>query len=281
MPALVWRSQSRTYSVVIGDEVVQQLREGGYHPRTSKHSDFQSLIIIRDLVAQCPLIAARAKSGELVAKLRHHQTVGHADWVIDIALGTCAGIPATPIELDLGIGVIGMAPPVIIQIAIELKSIWTEHGKARLNRLRDFNSFHGYAHQYSPETVAAAFLVVNSAEWFWSPLRDPDDLTRHGRPTKTARQLAKETLDRFRSIHLRNSVTDAPGLEALGVLVVEHDNIPLNPNAATHSAHHSETIIAPSPPNVAVGDPLHYQSMIQRICNAYSQRFPAVGLTKP
>jgi hypothetical protein len=264
---------------VIGDEIVKELRASGYHPRSSKQSDFQSLIIIRDLVAQCPLIAARAKSGELVAKLRHHQTVNHADWVVDIVIGTCAGAPIEP--LDEALFPIVMGPPVIIQIAIELKSIWTEHGKARLNRLRDFNSFHSFAHAYAPETVAAAFLIINSAEWFWSPLRDEDDLTQHGRQNKTARQLAKETLDKFRSIHLRNSLTDPPGLEALGVLVVEHDNIPLNPNAANFASQHKKTIVAPTPPNVAVGDPLHYQSMIQRICNAYTQRFPTTALTQP
>jgi len=257
---------------VIGNEIVTELNASGYHPRSSKQSDFQSTIIIRDLVAQCPLMAARAKAGELVAKLRHHQIVGHADWVIDIAFGTCAGAPIPPLIPGVTITI---AAPVMIQVAIELKSIWTEHRKARLNRLRDFNSFHGYAHQYNPETVAAAFLVVNSAEWFWSPLRDADDLTRHGRPSKTARQLAKETVDKFRSIHLRNSAADPPGLEALGVIVVEHDNIMLNPNQAVFAGKGAQTIVAPTPPNVALGDPLHYESMIQRICHAYAQRFPA------
>src|SRR3984893_3371207 len=197
-------------------ELVADIAQGGYHPRSSRPSDFQSTIIIRDLVAQCPLIRQRAASGEIVAKLRHHQQVGHADWVIDVAIGTSVGpkplVPASPIV---------MAPPVIIQIAIELKSIWTEHGKARLNRLRDFNSFHGYAHQYSPETVAAAFLVVNSAERFWSPLRKDDDITEHGKTIRTARQLAEQTIDRFRSIHLRNSSADVPGIEAIGVVVIE------------------------------------------------------------
>lgn len=255
--------------------LVAHLNEGGYHPRTSRHSDFQSLIIIRDLVAQCQLIAQRAATGELVAKLRHHQQVGNADWVIDIAMGTCAGHPSPPtLETELGFTPITMAPPVIIQIAIELKSIWTEHGKARLNRLRDFNSFHGYAHQYSPETVAAAFLVVNSAERFWSPLRDKDDITTHGTPRKPSRQLAKETVDRFRSIHLRNATTDVPGMEALGVVVVEHDNLSVNPDAQKYANLHKPATVAPTPPNLPVGDPLHYESMIQRICNAYCQRFP-------
>lgn len=254
--------------MAIEAELVAHLA-GGYHPRTSKHSDFQSLVIIRDLVAQCPLIGKRAAAGEIVAKLRHHQQVGHADWVIDIAIGTCAGSPTIP----EGDAPIRMAPPVIIQIAIELKSIWTEHGKARLNRLRDFNSFHGYAHQYSQETVAAAFLVVNSAERFWSPLRDDDDITLHSKTIRTARQLAEKTIDRFRSIHLRNSSADVPGLEAIGVVVVEHDNLVMNPNASKYAGLHKATIIAPTPPNPPVGDPLHYESMIQRICNAYIQRF--------
>jgi hypothetical protein len=257
--------------MAIATELVIHLAEGGYHPRTSKHSDFQSLVIIRDLVAQCPLIGKRAATGEIVAKLRHHQQVGHADWVIDIAIGTCAGkpIPLTNLNLEP----IRMAPPVIIQIAIELKSILTEHGKARLNRLRDFNSFHGYAHQYNQETVAAAFLVVNSADWFWSPLRRADDITRHARPTRSARQLAADTVVRFRSIHLRNSAADVPGMEAVGVVVVEHDNLTIHPNASHYAHQHRPTRIAPSPPNPAIGDPLHYESMIQRVCNAYTQRF--------
>ena len=144
-------------------ELVAHIGRQGYHPRTSRHSDFQSSIIIRDLVAQCPPMGQRAASGELVANLRHHQQVGHADWVIDVAMGTCAGAPDPP---DPSIAPITFAPPVIIQVAIELKSIWTEHGKARLNRLRDFNAFHGFAHQYSQDTVAAGFLVVNSSDRF-------------------------------------------------------------------------------------------------------------------
>ncbi|HEV1993992.1 MAG TPA: hypothetical protein VGR03_06665 [Candidatus Acidoferrum sp.] len=257
----------------IESELVAHLTEGGYHPRTSKHSDFQSLIIIRDLVAQCPLLGRHATSGEIVAKLRHHQQVGHADWVIDIAIGTCAGAPKPPLEVDLSESPIKMAPPVIIRIAVELKSIFTEHGKARLNRLRDFNSFHGYAHQYDQKTVAAAFLVVNASERFYSPLREENDITVHRTSKKTARQVADSAVKIFRSIHLRSSPSDAPGMEAVGVVVVEHDNLAFHPDRATYGGLHRSTRIAPTPPNLPLGDPLHYESMIQRICNAYTQRF--------
>jgi hypothetical protein len=159
------------------------------------------------------------------------------------------------------------------QIGIELKSIWTEHGKARKNRLRDMESFHGYAHQYNPNTVAGGFLVINAAEKFWSPLRKPEDLTSHANGKASARQVAQNAVNIFRSIHLRNSPSDGPGMEAMGVVVIEHDNIVLNPDPAMHASHHRPTAMAPSPPNPAVGDPLSYESMLQRICAAYRQRF--------
>jgi hypothetical protein len=169
---------------------------------------------------------------------------------------------------------INFEAPVIVQIAIELKSVFTEHRKARLNRVRDFNSFHGYAHQYDPKTVAAAFLVVNSAEKFYSPLRKPDDITNHGNSSTSARQMAKNVIDDFRSIHLRNSVSDPSGLEAMGVVAIEHDNLAVHPDPAAYAHLHRATRASPTPPNPPVGDPLNYQSMIQRVCNAYTQRFP-------
>lgn len=80
----------------ITEEFAAYLAEKGYDPRSSRHSDFLSEIIVRDLVAACPLIAERAARGQIVANLRHHQQVGQDDWVIDIAIGTCAGPPIRP-----------------------------------------------------------------------------------------------------------------------------------------------------------------------------------------
>ena len=225
-------------------------------------------------------MAQRAATGELVAKLRHHQQVGHNDWVIDIALGTPAGIPE-PAEAGK---LIRLTSPALIQVAIELKSIWTEHGKARRNRLRDFNAFHSYAKQYNPKTVAAAFLVVNAAELFLSPLnlgaRNREPITWHRQKAKSSLQLVKETIDIFRSIHLRNSVGDPDGLEALGVVVVEHDNLNYLQGKPEYAAVYEQyrqlqkpTQVAKAPPGLRVGDPLHYSTMIQRICNAYNERF--------
>lgn len=252
----------------IEEEIVADLASGGYHPRTSRHSDRQSYAIVQDLLDSCPILRERAQAGDVVAKLRHHQQVGHDDWVIDLAFGTCAGRPEPPVQTP-----INFTEPALIQIAIELKSIYTEHGKARKNRLRDFNAFHGYAHQYNPKTIAAAFLVVNASRYFYSPLRKPEDITEHGGKTHDTAKLAANCVNLFRTIHLRNSSNDQPGLEAIGVVVIEHDNLSVHPNRSDVAERHVQTRIAPQPPSLRVGDPLHYQTMIQRICAEYNARF--------
>jgi hypothetical protein len=116
-------------------------------------------------------------------------------------------------------------------------------------------------------------LVVNASEYFYSPLRDDADITKHAKSKADARAMAGRAVDLFRSIHLRNSSTDIPGLEALGVTVIEHDNLNTHPNPSAHAVTAQKTQVAPTPPNLAIGDPLHYESMIQRICAHYSQRF--------
>lgn len=255
--------------MAIESEFVDYLSTKGYHPRSSDHSDFLSEVIIRDLVQQCPKLNERAARGEIVAQLRHHQTVGHDDWVIDIAMGTCPDPPVPTLNANIRKG-----RPAIIQIAIELKSIMTEHGKARRNRLRDFQAFHNYAHQYHPKTVAGAFLVVNSSARFYSPLREPSDITKHGGgDIKKARQVGADAVNLFRTIGLRHRDTDGAGLEAIGVIVVEHDNLNVHPQRKKVALLAKRTQIAPIPPSLNVGDPLHYSTMIQRICEAYSQRF--------
>lgn len=255
--------------MAIEQVIEQDLSVHGYHPRTSSHSDRQSHQIVLDLLGACPPMAKRALDGRLVAKLRHHQKVGHDDWVIDLALGTPAGAPVPPEPGQL----IRFAPPAIIQVAIELKSIFTEHGKARRNRLRDFNAFHSYAHSYDPRTIAGAFLIVNAAEHFYSPLRRPDDITRHGTKTRSARDVAGESVRLFRTISLRNSIQDPPGLEAIAVLVIEHDNLGIHPDAPRYQSLRRPTQVLRGSPAPTIGDPLNYQTFVQRICAQFSQRF--------
>lgn len=253
----------------IEEDFVKHLIEEGYHPRSSKHSDFLSEIIIAELLENCPAMAGKAMRGQLVVKLRHHQQVGHDDWVIDIAFGTCAGKPQPPPDGQA----ITSTAPAIIQVAIELKSVMTEHGKAQRNRLRDFAAFVSHGYRYDPGTVLGAFLVVNAAEHFYSPLRRDDDITIHGTKKASARDVAKTTIDLFRSLDLRHSDSRLQGLDGLGVIAVEHDNLSIHPDSRTYASMHKPTRVASVPPSPSVGDPIHFHSMIQRLCTAYTRRF--------
>ncbi len=136
---------------------------------------------------------------------------------------------------------------------------------------------HGYAHHYNGRTVAGAFLAVNSAEYFFSPLNlgkpNRGELTRHGGARKTARQVAQNAVDLFRSINLRNDPNDPPGLEAIGVICVEHDNINMHPELDRYADVRRSTQVSPRPPSLPVGDPMHYRTMIQRLCGQFVQRF--------
>ena len=124
-----------------------------------------------------------------------------------------------------------------------------------------------------PENCRRRLLGRNAADRFYSPLRKADDITTHATSKATARQIAGNAVSIFGSIHLRTSVSDVPGMEAVGVVVVEHDNLGIHPDPS-YRASSQQTRAAPVPPNLPVGDPFHYETMIQRICNAYATRFP-------
>ncbi len=145
----------------------------------------------------------------------------------------------------------------------------TEHGKARHNRLRDLQAFHGHAHSYNARVVAAGLVVVNVAEFFWSPTRGTGDISIH----RNLQQLGRDTVDLYRSIPLRNSPHDGPGIEALAVIVVEHDNIAQNPAPPVGAPSAQTTQLVTGPPAPPPGDPLNYSALVHRICSAYRERW--------
>ncbi len=230
---------------------VQHLREQGYHPRSNKHSNALSHAVLRDLVERCQLFKLHARVGAIVFEINQRVSVGHSEWNVDMVVGPLHGSLAPPLG-----GEIGCAVPSTIRLAFETKCIMTEHKKAQRNRLRDLDSFHQFVHRYDPNTIATAMTVFNIAPSFRSPLRSAT--TIHRNPSV----LVREGIGLMRSLPMRAIPTDPPGLEANAVIVVAHDNQDL-----VQSSLHDRT---PAP---RMGDPLHYDSFIQRICEIYRQRW--------
>ena len=243
---------------------VRHLAENNYHPRSDAHSNAVCRAIVEDLVEHCQAFAERARSGEIVARLNHTVKVNYQDWNIDLAVGPPPGSPLPPSD-----GSITFETPATIELALEAKAIMTEHGKARRNRLRDLQAFHNYAHSYNEKTIAVGTVAVNVSRVFWSPTRSTDDITEHVNIEK----LGKSTVELFRGLPLRHTPAEGPGFEAVSLLVVDFDNLRKNPALPYGAPPAADPKLVTGTPAPGTGDPMHYGTMIQRICAAYEDRW--------
>jgi hypothetical protein len=233
-------------------QFVEHLRKVGYHPRSNRHGNALCALVLADLLARCPKLAEDARTGKIVYDIQRRVIVGSSEWNIDLVLGPPAsGTGATRVDA------IRKEAPSTIRIAIEAKTIMTKHGNARRNRQRDLDSFHQFVHRYDPGAIAAALTVVNLASRFKSPL--VRKVTQH----RNVRMLVDESLRLLRALPTRSAPSDPAGLECNGAIVVEHDNIKMK-----------KTALVTTPPAPQVGDPLHYDAFLQRICDRYAQRWP-------
>lgn len=229
---------------------IEHLRTEGYHPRSNKHSNALAAVIVGDLLTTCEPIRMKAGTGRLVYDVNVQLHFGTSLWNIDLAMGPPAGEITVP-----GSG-IGKAPPSTFEIAIEIKGVMTEHRKAVKNRKRDFEAHHQHVHNYSNRAIAGVVMVINAAPRFQSPLV-PDRVTVHKNPAS----LVAHCMNEMRAVSVRGGV-EGRGIDAGCALVVEHDNI--DSNLTRYSTQQ------PAP---QVGDPLHYDAFIQKLCSEYGSRF--------
>ena len=136
----------------------------------------------------------------------------------------------------------------------------TEHGKARKNRKRDLEAHHGHVHNYDSKAIAGGVFVVNMASTFMSPLRG-GAITVHGSKNRTIQMIVDGSISELRGVSERQNV-NGTGLDAKCAIVVDVNNI----NFASAS-------FVQQKPAPLVGDPLNYDSFIQRVCAFYEQRF--------
>ncbi len=235
------------------DSFIQHLRDLGYHPRSDKHSNALARAVLQDLVKRCPRIREDAAAGRLVYDLNMDIRFGTSTWNVDFVLGSPA-IPALPVAGEA----ITRLTPATVRVALEIKGVMTEHRKAVRNRKRDFEAHHEHVHNYSQRTIAAGLLVINSAAEFKSALRPV--MTIHGDRRKVS-TLVDVCLNEMRNVTTSGGMSNY-GMDAKGAIVVDMDNVNL-----------AEARFMTVPPAPQPGDPLHYDSFVQRLCDEYSERF--------
>lgn len=232
---------------------LRHLQAEGYHPRSNKHSNSLAVAIINDLLEYCPRLASKAAAGQIVYDVNFTIISGTAEWNVDLVLGTAPPNTVPPVPPAR----IVHTHPVLIQVAIEIKTVMTEHRKAVKNRKRDFDAHHAHVHLYNQNAIAGGVIVINASDQFRSPLRRED--TVHHNPQK----LVSHCIDEIRSIASSGGIVGSPGLDAKAVIVVDLDNISI-----------PETSYVTTKPAPSVGDPIHYDSFIQTVCDLYTARFP-------
>ena len=230
---------------------IRHLRSEGYHPRSDKHSNSLSCSVVGDLLSRCSVIRSQAAAGDLVFSFNFDLLQGTSGWNVDLVLGT----PSPTDRQAVTEGEMRRAPTSTVRIAVEHKAVITEHRKAVKNRKRDFEAHHEHVHRYSASAIAAGILIVNGASTFKSPLRQ--DVTQHRDP----KALVEHCIDQMRAVSQRPGST-GHGLEAKAVIAVDLDNV-----------NRERTGLYTSPPAPQVGDPLHYDAFIERICTLYVERF--------
>ena len=234
------------------ESFLEHLRDFGYHPRSNKHSNALATAIVQDLLASCDVLARGARVGRLVYELNMDLRVGTATWNVDLVLGT----PAKPV--DAVPTPIARLTPSTVRAAIEIKSVMTEHRKAVKNRKRDFEAHHEHVHNYSRRAIAGGVMVVNAASSFLSPLRTKPTL--HGIGPAVDRLVA-HCLNEMRNV-TESGGRSSYGMDAKAAVVIDFDNVDMEAGRYVTGSP------APQP-----GDPLHYDSFIQKVCDEYCQRF--------
>lgn len=227
-----------------------------YHPRSDSHGGAQCRYFVDDLLRRSDLLGEFAEAGEIVYQEDYDVGEGGLSWNTDLVMGP----PTDGIQVALdGKQAVPRADPEEIWLAVDAKSIMTEHQKARRNRVRDINSFADIMHHHHERAIAAGILLINLADRFDSPTRDPDDITEHPH----VERLVDEILAMFRAID-RSEGDVSNNLDGAGCVVVEHTNI-------LDDGHETRLVTDPPAPNV--GDEVHYRTFVGIIKDLLEDRF--------
>ncbi|PSQ04978.1 hypothetical protein BRC97_10145 [Halobacteriales archaeon QS_6_71_20] len=239
-----------------GDErIVEWLRENRYHPRSPAHGSASCMFLLDDLLSANNAFREAAESGDIVFQEDFDVGSGASRWNTDLVVGP----PAENAQIEFrGDRAIAEGEPERVWLAIDAKSVMTEHGKARRNRQRDINSFADIMHRHYPGAVTGGVLLINMAEQFRSPLRDEGDITEHDR----IERLVRETVEMFRDIERANGKV-SPNVDGVGCIVVDH----------TNSDDGSATALVEEPPAPQTDDMVHYREFVNIIASVLDNRW--------
>jgi hypothetical protein len=200
-----------------------------------------------DLVIARPDGPAERRSQSLAGLVEHY--------AIPLSGAERAALDALP---DIPVAAVGA-----VLVAMEAKACMTAHVRSLPRLYDELNSSHLCVHGASRQALAIAYVQVNAAADFVSPVINsprvanglPIEVTRHKQPGDTIR-----VLDKIAEIPRRSSRA-SNGFDAVGVTVLDlrNDGSPV-------------TLVA-SQPAPKPGDNFYYDTMVVRMANEYDTTF--------
>lgn len=227
---------------------------------------------------------AHAKAGKIVLGVNHEMRDFHWDRKKDLDLVLARperapapggpsfkslvdhyGIPLNDAERRLmdSLPDIPVGPVSAVLVALEAKACMTAHVKSLPRLYDELNSSHLAIHGASSQALAIAYVQVNNATTFISPVMNseriseglPARVSTHKQPGDTQR-----VLDKIAQIPRRTGKS-GNGFDALGISIFDLRN------------DGSPVTLVSAPPAPQPGSNFHYAGMIVRMANEYDATF--------
>ncbi len=257
-----------------------------YHPRSDRHSKVGSWGVALDLLSSSALLQQHAEQGKVVLGVNHTMrdfatgrkkdldlVIARPDRPIPPGAATFASLAAR-YEIALTseeqkaldqLPSLHIAPVGAVLVALEAKACMTAHVKALPRLYDELNSSHLCVHGASKNALAIAYVQVNAADSFISPIvnnhpttAEDAKVTPHNQPADTKRVLQKVAEIPRRSASSEN------GFDGIGVTVLKLRN-DLGP-----------VEIVQGSPAPQTGEQFHYGGMIIRMANEYDAIFAKI-----
>jgi hypothetical protein len=255
-----------------------------YHSRSDRHSKIACWAVMFDFLRTCELLREHVRSGKVGFGINHElrdfkqNRKKNLDLVLSKGAATgAAALTFTEYGIKMGIKLTSdeaaelTALPALragavstVLVALEAKACMTEHVKAQPRLFDELASSFQTVHGDTNSAIAAAFVMINSADNFISADRNRKKVRTGKFVVNTHKQPAAALVTLAKVLQLpRRSNEQERGFDALGITMVQCRN-------------DGSTVTVDTRMNAAVDGIVTYTELIQRLAHLYATKFGSI-----
>jgi hypothetical protein len=233
-------------------QIAEYLQENGYNGRggTARIREY-SKILLEDLLEYNPQLAAMGENGSISYNLQTGFPSGAS--TVNLAIGPVQSEVDTEGE-ELGDFVIPNMQPDRVWAAIRIRNMMKQVGRNRNNRMSEMAAMAVEAHYNQEDVITGGLLVTSNSERVKYEHHNSEQ-TREGQSEEI------ETLVQEMPDIQRTHIEDFPRLDAVSVIVTDHDGLS------------AETTAVTAPPAPSEDSPVHYDNFLRAISGGFDERF--------